>query len=105
MSAFSGRSCRASQGFVLTRRRGPVMRKVDISGLEELRILLGAHLQPMGIAQALKIDLVEVEEGRAVFAGTPGAHVCKPRGIVHGGYAATLLESAIGCAVHSRLNG
>jgi len=81
------------------------MSKIDTSGLEELRTLLGADLQPMGIAQALKIDLVEVEEGRAVFAGTPGAHVCKPSGIVHGGYAATLLESAIGCAVHSRLNG
>lgn len=76
-----------------------------MSGLEELRILLGADLQPMGIAAVLKIDLVEVEEGRAVFAGTPGAHVSKPLGIVHGGYAATLLESAIGCAVHSCLNG
>ena len=81
------------------------MSKVDTSGLEELRTLLGANLQPMGIAEALKIDLVEVEEGRAVFAGTPGAHVYKPLGVVHGGYAATLLESAIGCAVHSRLNG
>jgi acyl-coenzyme A thioesterase PaaI-like protein len=59
------------------------MSKVDMSGLEELRILLGADLQPMGIAEVLKIDLVEVEEGRAVFAGTPGAHVSKPLGIVH----------------------
>lgn len=79
------------------------MKQTNISGLEQLRILLGAGLQPMGIAQALEIELVEVEEGRAVFAGTPGAHVCGPLGIVQGGYAATLLESAIGCAVHSRL--
>ncbi|HZR35264.1 MAG TPA: PaaI family thioesterase [Nevskia sp.] len=79
------------------------MSATGISGLEQLRILLGADLRPMGIAQALQIDLVEVEEGRAVFAGTPGAHVCRPQGLVHAGYAATLLESAIGCAVHSLL--
>jgi uncharacterized protein (TIGR00369 family) len=41
--------------------------------------------------------------GKAVFAGTPGEHVYNPIGAVHGRYAATLLDSACGCAVHPRL--
>jgi uncharacterized protein (TIGR00369 family) len=44
-------------------------------------------------------------EGHSVFEGTPDNHVCNPLGTVHGGYAATLLDSAIGCAVHSSLSG
>ena len=38
-----------------------------------------------------------------MFAGTPGEHAYNPIGTVHGGYAATLLDSACGCAVHSQL--
>src|SRR4029077_15649205 len=49
-------------------------------------------------------DFIEIESGRAVFAGTPGEHAYNPIGTVHGGYAATLLDSACGCAVHSRLS-
>ena len=41
--------------------------------------------------------------GQVVFAGTPGREVYNPIAAVHGGYAATLLDSACGCAVHSRL--
>ncbi len=62
-------------------------------GLEQLRIWLAAGFQPMGIGETLKIELVEVEEGRAVFAGTPGNHVYNPVGTVNGGYTATLLDS------------
>jgi uncharacterized protein (TIGR00369 family) len=56
-----------------------------------------------GISKSLDFEFVEVEPGRAVFAGTPGEHAYNPIGTVHGGYAATLLDSACGCAVHSRL--
>jgi uncharacterized protein (TIGR00369 family) len=76
-----------------------------MSGLEQLRVWLDAGLQPAGIGETLKISLVEVEEGHSVFEGTPDNHVCNPLGTVHGGYAATLLDSAIGCAVHSSLSG
>ena len=38
-----------------------------------------------------------------MFEGTPGPHAYNPIGMVHGGYAATLLDSACGCAVHSQL--
>jgi uncharacterized protein (TIGR00369 family) len=74
------------------------------SGLQQLQAWLAANRQP-AIGETLKFNLVEVAEGRAVFAGTPGTHVYNPSGVVHGGYAAALLDSACGCAVHSSLNG
>ena len=73
-----------------------------LDGLSQLRALLASGRKP-GILAALDFDFVEVEAGKAVFAGTPGEHAYNPIGTVHGGYAATLLDSACGCAVHSRL--
>jgi uncharacterized protein (TIGR00369 family) len=73
-----------------------------LSGLDQLRVLLASGRRP-GIAVALDFDLAIVEDGRAVFTGTPGEHAYNPIGSVHGGYAATLLDSACGCAVHTRL--
>ncbi|MCW2406837.1 uncharacterized protein (TIGR00369 family) [Sphingobium sp. B1D7B] len=55
------------------------------------------------IADTLGFRLVEVDRGYVVFEGNPGRQVYNPIGTVHGGYAATLLDSACGCAVHSRL--
>lgn len=72
------------------------------SGLEQLRALMASGKRP-GIGQSLDFDLVDVGEGTASFAGVPGTHAYNPIGSVHGGYAATLLDSACGCAVHSRL--
>src|SRR5580692_790476 len=74
------------------------------SGLEQLRSFMAAGERP-GIAVSLDFNLVEIELGRAVFAGKPGTHAYSPLGLVHGGYAATLLDSACGCALHSRLTG
>ena len=71
-------------------------------GLEQLQALMRSGRRP-GIADALDFDLVEVEPGRAVFEGTAGEHAYNPIGMVHGGYAATLLDSACGCAVHASL--
>jgi uncharacterized protein (TIGR00369 family) len=73
-----------------------------LGGLEQLRAFIAAGKRP-GIGDSLDFDLVEVDDGVAVFAGTPGAHAYNPMGIVHGGWFATLLDSACGCAVHSRL--
>lgn len=73
-----------------------------LDGLAQLRALIASGRSP-GIAVSLQFRLVEVESGRAVFAGTPGEHAYNPIGSVHGGYAATLLDSACGCAVHTRL--
>lgn len=73
-----------------------------LDGLSQLRALMSSGRRP-GILLALDFQFVEVELGRAVFAGTPGEHAYNPIGTVHGGYAATLLDSACGCAVHSQL--
>jgi uncharacterized protein (TIGR00369 family) len=73
-----------------------------LPGVEQLRALMRAGQMP-GIGKSLGFTLVEVEEGLVVFAGEPGPHAYNPIGTVHGGYAATLLDSACGCAVHSML--
>jgi uncharacterized protein (TIGR00369 family) len=73
-----------------------------LDGLSQLRALIASERKP-GILKALDFEFIEVEAGRAVFAGIPGDHAYNPIGAVHGGYAATLLDSACGCAVHSRL--
>ena len=74
-----------------------------LDGLGQLRALMASG-RKAGILVSLGFEFVEVAAGRAVFAGTPGEHVYNPIGSVHGGYAATLLDSACGCAVHSRLS-
>jgi len=74
-----------------------------LSGLAQLQALIASGRRP-GILVTLDLQLVEVDLGKAVFAGTPTAAVYNPIGVVHGGYAATLLDSACGCAVHSRLS-
>ena len=73
-----------------------------LGGLEQLRALM-AQGRNAGIGRTLDFRLVEIEDGRAVFEGTPGAEVYNPLGTVHGGYAAALLDSACGCAVHAKL--
>ncbi|MDR5802272.1 MULTISPECIES: PaaI family thioesterase [unclassified Caballeronia] len=73
-----------------------------LDGLAQLRRLIASGRKP-GIFESLRLDFVEVEAGRAVFEGIPGDHAYNPIGTVHGGYAATLLDSACGCAVHSCL--
>src|SRR3984957_5243917 len=74
-----------------------------LDGLSQLRALMASGRRP-GILVSLDFEFTEVEAGRAVFEGTPGEHAYNPIGMVHGGYAATLLDSACGCAVHSRLS-
>ncbi|TAL99728.1 MAG: PaaI family thioesterase [Paraburkholderia sp.] len=73
-----------------------------LTGLEQLQHMI-QHGGRAPIGDTLDFHLVEVEAGRVVFEGTPGLHAYNPIGTVHGGYAATLLDSACGCAGHSRL--
>lgn len=73
------------------------------SGLELLRLSLEGHLPQAPICGTLGFRLVEVDEGRAVFEGEPGEHLFNPMGTVHGGFLATLLDSALGTAVMSTL--
>ena len=73
-----------------------------MTGLEQLRAMVRNGSQP-AIGRTLDFALVEVAEGRAVFEGTPDERTYNPLGTVHGGYAATLLDSACGIATHSTL--
>ena len=77
--------------------------EVALNGLQQLQQLMASGKRP-GIGVSLDFTLVEIEAGRAVFEGTPGLHAYNPIGSVHGGYAATLLDSACGCAVHASLS-
>jgi len=73
------------------------------SGLEALRDAFEGRLPPPPIAETMGIEGVHVEEGTAVFEGEPAEYLYNPIGVVHGGFAMTLLDSAMGCAVHSTL--
>lgn len=75
----------------------------ELDGLAQLRQLMVSGKKP-GILVSLGFDFVECDVGKAVFAGKPGDHAYNPIGTIHGGYAATLLDSACGCAVHSCLS-
>lgn len=74
-----------------------------LTGLEQIQAMLRGELPYAVIAQTLDFLIVEAESGRAVFQGTPGAAHLNPMGTVHGGWFATLLDSALGCAVHTRM--
>jgi uncharacterized protein (TIGR00369 family) len=74
-----------------------------LTGLDYMRALELGAIPPPPMAITLNMRPVEVEHGRAVFEGHPGEEHYNPIGVVHGGYAATLLDSAIGCAVHTTL--
>jgi uncharacterized protein (TIGR00369 family) len=73
------------------------------TGLEVMQAMLAGQLPFAAIAQTLDFLIVEVDDGRAVFQGTPGPQHFNPMGTVHGGWFATLLDSALGCAVHTKM--
>lgn len=73
------------------------------TGLEMLQALIDQKYPAPPIAAVINFTLTEVGEGRAVFRGMPNANHLNPLGTVHGGWAATLMDSALGCAVHSTL--
>jgi uncharacterized protein (TIGR00369 family) len=75
----------------------------QLSGLEFLEAIGRGDLPPAPMATLLGIEPVEVSPGRAVFAGVPSDEHYNPMGAVHGGYAATILDTAMGCAVHTTL--
>ena len=73
------------------------------SGLDLMQAMLRGEIPFASIAQTLDFMLIEVQEGVAVFQGTPSRQHLNPMGTVHGGWYATLLDSAVGCAVHTMM--
>jgi uncharacterized protein (TIGR00369 family) len=74
-----------------------------MTGLELLRAIAAGNAPGAPIAELMGFEPVEAEEGRVLFAAVPGPEHYNPIGTVHGGLAATLLDSAMGCAVHTTL--
>ncbi|MBD9664899.1 uncharacterized protein (TIGR00369 family) [Variovorax beijingensis] len=73
------------------------------TGLEMMEAMLRAEIPYAAIAKTLDFALLEVSPGRAVFQGTPLAQHLNPLGTIHGGWIATLLDSALGCSVHTMM--
>ena len=71
------------------------------TGLEQMQAMLAGELPFAPIARTLDFSLIRVEPGVALFQGKPGPAHFNPMGSVHGGWFATMLDSALGCAVHT----
>lgn len=88
-----------------TRRIGVVSREVLLAenGMSFLTGMLNGRHPSAPYSNTMDIELVEVEEGRVVFVGTPSARYLNPVGTMHGGWAATILDGAMAYCVHSTL--
>jgi uncharacterized protein (TIGR00369 family) len=76
---------------------------LKLAGLDYIRAIADGALPPPPIAMLHGFEIVEADEGRAVFALRPAEWMYNPIGMVHGGIAATILDSCMGCAVHTTL--
>lgn len=74
-----------------------------LSGIDYMRALRDGEIPPPPIAVTMGFAPLEIDEGRVAFSGAPGEEHYNPIGVVHGGWASTLLDSALGCAVHTTL--
>lgn len=73
----------------------------SVQGLELLQGIIDGRYPGPPIAELMDFAIAELGPGRAAFIGHPGRKHYNPSGTVHGGFAATLLDSAMGCAVHT----
>jgi len=76
---------------------------LKMPGLEYMDAVVRGEIGRPPIAMLLGMEVVEVSDGRALFALEPTERHYNPIGVVHGGIAATILDSAMGCAVHTTL--
>ena len=76
---------------------------VKLSGIDYMNEMIAGRIPPPPIARLMGFRIAQVGEGLAVFECEPGEQHYNPIGVVHGGLALTLLDSAMGCCVHTRL--
>lgn len=82
----------------------PALRALQtMSGIAHLKAMQSGELPPPPIIALIGMELIDVSEGRVVFSAEPAEYHYNPLGTVHGGVVATLLDSAMGCAVQSLL--
>jgi uncharacterized protein (TIGR00369 family) len=74
-----------------------------LTGLQMMQAMLRGEIPYAAIAKTLDFTIVEVDAGRAVFQGSPGPAHLNPMGTIHGGWYATMLDSALGCAIHTMM--
>ncbi len=89
----------------MDRQIGVVAKDVLLAedGIDFLRGMMAGRHPGAPFAAEMDLDLAEVEEGRVVFVGTPSPRFFNPLGTIHGGWTATILDSAMACAAHSTL--
>ncbi|MET3493033.1 PaaI family thioesterase [Variovorax boronicumulans] len=73
------------------------------TGLEVMQAMLNGDIPYAAIAKTLDFTIISVSKGVAVFQGTPLAQHLNPLGTIHGGWVATMLDSALGCSVHTMM--
>ena len=75
-----------------------------MTGLDLLKTMVNGNLPAPSIANAIPMDLTIVEKGRCVFEAIADENHLNPMGGVHGGFAAVVMDSVTGCAVHTMLD-
>jgi uncharacterized protein (TIGR00369 family) len=81
----------------------PTADLATLSGLEVMQLIAAGQLPPPPIATLLGMDIDSIGDGQATFVLRPDDRMLNPIGSIHGGIAATLLDSCMGCAVHTTL--
>src|SRR6476620_10500375 len=84
-----------------TPNESPVTVRRAVSGLEYFREMAAGRVAVPPMIALLNLRLTEVDKGRVVFVGTATEQFYNGLGVAHGGYAATVLDSALGCAINS----
>ena len=79
------------------------MNWANLSGLESLKLIVEGKIPPPSMALTMSLKIVKVEKGYAEFSAVADDRYLNPAGTVHGGFAATVLDSVTGCAVHTML--
>jgi uncharacterized protein (TIGR00369 family) len=74
-----------------------------LSGFDYLSAMIRGEIPASPIGITMQMRPVEIEQGRIVFEANPVEYLYNPIGTMHGGFAATMLDSALGCAVHTTL--
>jgi len=81
----------------------PTLRAAELSGMEILEAIFAGELPAPPMGETLDFVPIRMAPGQAVFQGRPQRRHYNPLGTVHGGWFATLLDSAVGCAIHTTL--
>ena len=76
---------------------------MNFSGMEMMQSMLQGRIPYATMGQTLDFHLIQIEEGKAIFQGAPSQSHLNPMGTTHGGWFAAILDSAMGCAVHSKM--